>query len=164
MPSALTIARHVLGADVIVVGMGPGVVGTGTRLGTTALEVAPTLDAVAWLGGEPIVCVRISDGDARERHRGVSHHTFTVLDAVRSRVHVATPDRLARCLRATRRHAGHDDRRRPTSVRSSTDHGLRVTTMGRDADRGTGRSSPPAGRPACWPLVWLHRPRLNRPP
>src|SRR6476659_3144887 len=63
VPSALALARHVLGCEVIVVGMGPGVVGTGTRLGTTAMEVAPVLDAVAWLGGEPIVCVRISDRD-----------------------------------------------------------------------------------------------------
>ena len=51
--SALGLAAHVLDADAIVVGMGPGVVGTGTRLGTTGIEVAPILDTVAALGGTP---------------------------------------------------------------------------------------------------------------
>ncbi|HEX8803395.1 MAG TPA: DUF3866 family protein, partial [Acidimicrobiales bacterium] len=37
VPSALALARHVAGADVVVVGMGPGVVGTGSALGTTAV-------------------------------------------------------------------------------------------------------------------------------
>jgi hypothetical protein len=91
VPSALTVARHLLRADVIVVAMGPGVAGTGSRLGYTALEVAPALDAAAWLGGRPIACVRMSSGDARTRHRGISHHTTTALDAVRSTVDVPVP-------------------------------------------------------------------------
>jgi hypothetical protein len=77
IPSALTIARHVLHADAIVVAMGPGVVGTGTALGTTALEVGPIVDAAAGLSGRPVLCVRASSGDGRERHLGVSHHTQT---------------------------------------------------------------------------------------
>ena len=32
----------------------------------------------------PVLCVRMSDGDARERHQGASHHTSTVLDLVRA--------------------------------------------------------------------------------
>ena len=47
IPAALVLARHVFGADVVIVAMGPGVVGTGTALGTTALEMAPILDAAA---------------------------------------------------------------------------------------------------------------------
>jgi hypothetical protein len=86
VPSALTLARHVAGADVVVVGMGPGVVGTGTPLGTTAVEAAAVLDAVTALGGHPILCVRASDGDARERHLGTSHHSETVLALTRSTV------------------------------------------------------------------------------
>ena len=42
IPSALGLAVHVLEADAVIVGMGPGVVGTGTALGTTAIEVAPS--------------------------------------------------------------------------------------------------------------------------
>ena len=84
VPSALTLARHHLGAEVAIVGMGPGVVGTGTRLGTTAVEAAAICDAVTRLGQAPILCPRLSDGDGRERHQGLSHHTATVLDLAHS--------------------------------------------------------------------------------
>lgn len=77
--SALLAARAVLQADVTVVMMGPGVVGTGSPFGHTALEVAPLVDAVAALGGRPVVIPRLSGADPRERHRGVSHHTLTAL-------------------------------------------------------------------------------------
>lgn len=91
VPSALALARHVIGADVIVVAMGPGVAGTNSTLGFSGLEVAPALDAAAWLGGQAIACLRCSEADGRERHRGISHHSLTVLDAVRSSVDVPTP-------------------------------------------------------------------------
>lgn len=90
VPSALALAVHALDADLVVVAMGPGVVGTGAALGTTAVEAAAVLDAAAALDGDPICCVRASGADARERHRGVSHHVSTVLDLARSRVTVAT--------------------------------------------------------------------------
>jgi hypothetical protein len=84
VPSALAVARHVAGADLVVAGMGPGVVGTGTGLGTTAVEAAWLADAAAALGGQPVLCVRASDGDARPRHRGTSHHTDTIRRLLRS--------------------------------------------------------------------------------
>lgn len=77
--SALAAAKVVVGADVTIVAMGPGVVGTGTPLGCTALEQAPILDAVQDLGGTALPVVRISFGDPRKRHRGMSHHTMTAL-------------------------------------------------------------------------------------
>jgi hypothetical protein len=91
VPAALALARHRLEADAIVVGMGPGVAGTGSALGTTAVEAAPALDAAAALGGRPILCVRASSADPRTRHAGVSHHTSTVLELVRSPVLVPVP-------------------------------------------------------------------------
>jgi hypothetical protein len=78
VPSALELAARA-GADIVIVAMGPGVVGTGTALGTTALEIAPIVDAVAALGGAPIVAARRSDVDERARHRALSHHTTTAL-------------------------------------------------------------------------------------
>ena len=48
--SALVVARHVADADVAIVAMGPGIVGTNTRLGFSGLEVGPILDAAAALG------------------------------------------------------------------------------------------------------------------
>jgi len=77
--SAIAAARLVLKADAVIVAMGPGVVGTGTALGTTALEVGPLLDAVGALKGTPIAIPRLSGKDPRERHRGISHHTMTAL-------------------------------------------------------------------------------------
>ena len=76
--SALGLAVHVLGAELVVVGMGPGVVGTGTELGTTAVEAASTLDLADAAGGLPVLCVRSSSDDRRERHLGISHHSRTI--------------------------------------------------------------------------------------
>lgn len=80
--SGLLAARHVLGADVVVCGMGPGVVGTGTTFGTTALELGTIVNAAASLGGRPVACVRMSDTDVRRRHAGISHHALVALNRV----------------------------------------------------------------------------------
>jgi hypothetical protein len=74
--SALTLAE----GDAVVVAPGPGVVGTGSRLGYSGLEVAVIIDAATVLGGRPIVAVRYSGADPRPRHRGRSHHTTTALE------------------------------------------------------------------------------------
>ncbi len=124
--SALVLARHVLDAELVVVGMGPGVVGTGTTLGTTSLEAAGALDAVAALGGQPVACLRVSSGDPRDRHQGVSHHTRTVLGLVRSRVLVAE----AADLGPQDRHEVHQVDP-PDTAGLLAAEGLHVTTMGR---------------------------------
>src|SRR5205085_10958068 len=77
--SALAIARHRLRAHVILVGMGPGSVGTGTTTGYSGLEVGAVLNAAHDAGGDPIIALRVSDADPRERHRGVSQHSLTAL-------------------------------------------------------------------------------------
>jgi len=77
--SALGCARAVAGAEVAVVGPGPGGVGTGTRLGFSGIEVAGGVDAVSRLDGIPVVAPRVSLADLRPRHRGISHHTLTCL-------------------------------------------------------------------------------------
>jgi hypothetical protein len=128
VPSALTLARHVQRAHVAVVTMGPGVVGTGSTMGTTATEVAAVLDAAAALGGRPVAVLRMSDGDARARHQGVSHHTETALRLTRSSVIVAAPEGVA-----LHEEARHDVRRTPpVDIAGLLEAaGLRVTTMGR---------------------------------
>lgn len=80
--SGLLAARHVLAADVIIVSMGPGIVGTGTKWGFTGIEQGEILNAVDTLKGTPLAVPRISFADARPRHRGISHHTMTVLSRV----------------------------------------------------------------------------------
>src|SRR5215208_2530890 len=76
------------GYEVIVCAVGPGVVGTGSRLGHGGLAAAEAATAAA-LGGVPVLAARISEADARERHRGVSHHTRTVLELALGEVRVA---------------------------------------------------------------------------
>lgn len=80
--SALLAAEHAAKADLAVVLMGPGVVGTGTTWGTTAVEQGVFLNAVLQLGGVPVAVPRMSQADPRPRHRGLSHHTQTVLRKV----------------------------------------------------------------------------------
>ena len=75
--TGLLAARHVLGAEVIVVTQGPGNLGTGTRWGFSGVACGEAVNAAAVLGGRPVAALRISDADPRERHRGVSHHSLT---------------------------------------------------------------------------------------
>ncbi|MBX6349904.1 MAG: DUF3866 family protein [Clostridia bacterium] len=79
LPSALLAARLVHGADAVAVGMGPGIVGTGTRLGHTGTEQAWSLQVAAALGGRPLAALRLSGADRRERHFGLSHHALAAL-------------------------------------------------------------------------------------
>ncbi|MCK8824753.1 DUF3866 family protein [Fuchsiella alkaliacetigena] len=80
--SGLIAAKEVLQADVVIVAMGPGIVGTGTEYGFTGLEQGQIINAVNVLGGTPIAIPRISFADSRERHYGLSHHTLTALSKV----------------------------------------------------------------------------------
>jgi hypothetical protein len=65
--------------DAVVCSIGPGIVGTGTSFGHGGMAAADAANAAAVLAGRPILAARASEADARERHRGVSHHTVSVL-------------------------------------------------------------------------------------
>jgi hypothetical protein len=98
---ALTVASALAwskakGFDVVVCGIGPGIVGSGSGLGHGGLAVAEAANAAAALGGRAIVVVRYSTGDSRERHRGVSHHTRSALRLVLGAREVAWPRGLDR--------------------------------------------------------------------
>jgi hypothetical protein len=80
--SGLLAARHVLGAQVAVVAQGPGNLGTGTRWGFSGVACGEAVNAAAVLGGRPVACLRISEADPRDRHRGVSHHSLTAYGRV----------------------------------------------------------------------------------
>ena len=79
------------GFSVSVCAIGPGIVGTGSALGHGGLAAADAANAASALGGSPVLAVRVSEGDARERHRGVSHHTRAVLELTIGRRVVAWP-------------------------------------------------------------------------
>jgi Protein of unknown function (DUF3866) len=80
--TGLLAARVVLKADVAVVSQGPGNLGTGTRWGFSGVAAGEAVNAVAALDGRPVASLRISDTDARPRHRGVSHHSITAYGRV----------------------------------------------------------------------------------
>jgi hypothetical protein len=142
--SALAVARHVARADAAVVVMGPGIVGTNTRLGFSGMEVGPILDATHGLDGVAIACLRVSFADARDRHVGLSHHSATALRiAARERALVAVPrlsdpEQTAR-LRADLERAGIDRRHElvdvdaPDALDLFARHGLEIVSMGRPA-------------------------------
>ena len=80
--TGLLAAVEIGSADVIVVADGPGNLGTDTRFGVTALGSGVALNAAGSLGGRPVAALRISFADQRVRHRGLSHHSRTILQDV----------------------------------------------------------------------------------
>jgi hypothetical protein len=80
--TGLLAARHVLKADITIVAQGPGNLGTGTTWGFSGVALGEAINAVGVLGGRPVGSLRVSDGDGRPRHRGVSHHSLTAYGKV----------------------------------------------------------------------------------
>jgi hypothetical protein len=143
--SALAVARHIARADAAVVAMGPGIVGTNTRLGFSGMEVGAILDAAHALGGVPIACLRVSFADERPRHYGLSHHTATALRvAARECALVAVPNlddpeqsvRLWGDLESSGIAAKHElvEVDAPDALELLASYDLHVQSMGRSAE------------------------------
>lgn len=79
-------------SDVVVAGIGPGVVGTGAPYGHGGMSATLALNAACALGASPVFAPRISSADPRGRHRGLSHHTRAVLTAALGGCWVAIPE------------------------------------------------------------------------
>ena len=80
-----------LGWDAAVAGPGPGILGSGSALGHGGLQALDSAHTALALGCEALVVARMSSTDLRARHRGLSHHTRTVLDLLLAPVSVAAP-------------------------------------------------------------------------
>jgi len=141
--SGLLAARHVLGADVAVVTQGPGNLGTGTAWGFSGTAAGEAVNAAATLGGRPVGSLRISAADARDRHRGVSHHCLTAYGRVALAradlvVPAGLPEPLATEVAAAL--APLADRHAIVAVKidgldaALRDLPVRLSTMGRDLD------------------------------
>jgi hypothetical protein len=89
--SALAFAAS-RGVDAVVCAIGPGIVGTGTKLGHGGMAAAAALDASVELGGEAVLALRISEQDSRPRHRGLSHHTGAILSLYSGSFHIPWPE------------------------------------------------------------------------
>ena len=95
-----------------------------------SVTTAAALDVVDALGGIPVLCVRASDGDARERHQGVSHHTLTAIELTRSAPVVAAVPHEVLTLEGVV--VAEVDPPDVGDILGAA--GLRITTMGRDID------------------------------
>jgi len=92
--------------------------------------VASIVDQVHALGGRPLVALRVSSGDERDRHRGISHHSRTVLSLCATPVEV--PVAGAELAVPSPHAAVVVD---PGDVAGLlAEQGLRITTMGRGPD------------------------------
>jgi hypothetical protein len=80
-----------LGWDAVVVGPGPGIVGSSSRLGHGGMAALDSAHVALALGCPTLLVARMSSGDGRDRHRGISHHTLTVLELLLEPVTVALP-------------------------------------------------------------------------
>lgn len=80
-----------LGWDGALCGPGPGIVGSGSRLGHGGMLALDSAHVALALGCQTLLVARMSSGEERARHSGISHHTLTVLDLLLEPVTVALP-------------------------------------------------------------------------
>jgi hypothetical protein len=95
-PAAALVQAVGHGAEIVVCGIGPGIVGTASRWGHGGLAAAEAANTASALGALPILAPRVSFADERPRHRGLSHHTRSALALCLGDVRVAWPVGLER--------------------------------------------------------------------
>jgi uncharacterized protein DUF3866 len=116
------------GWEAAIVGPGPGILGSATSLGHGGLAALDNAHAVLALGCRTILVPRMSSGDERERHRGLSHHTSTVLEMLLAPVLVSFPE-------GAEQDAGeHESAGFAVDLQGYAGSGLPTTTMGRSVD------------------------------
>jgi hypothetical protein len=105
---ALDAAAGELGWDAILVGPGPGIIGSDTAYGHGGMAALDSAHAALSLGLPTLISPRLSGSDPRDRHRGLSHHTRTVLGLLLAPVYVAVPEgeqEIVTALEATKHRA-----------------------------------------------------------
>jgi hypothetical protein len=99
LEGALHAGAEKLGWDAAFVGPGPGILGSASALGNGGIEALHSAQSALALGCWVALAPRTSSGDARERHRGLSHHTATVMALLKRRVDVPVAGGLSRSAR-----------------------------------------------------------------
>ena len=120
-----------LGWDAAVVAPGPGIIGSGSRLGHGGMAALDAAHTALALGCPVVVAPRMSNGDARDRHQGCSHHTQTVLDLLLAPVSVAAPPGAGAEIT---RGCGHNVVELDVDLEAYGASGLPGTTMGRSIE------------------------------
>jgi hypothetical protein len=118
-----------LGWDAAIAGPGPGILGSATSLGHGGLAALDSAHAALSLGARTVVVPRMSSGDPRPRHRGLSHHTQTVLGLMLRPALVALPDGELPELPGE-----HEPRLGAADLDGYLGSGLPARTMGRGPD------------------------------
>ena len=119
-----------LGWDGVIVGPGPGILGSATALGHGGLAALQSAHAALSLGCRTVLVPRMSSGDPRPRHQGLSHHTATVLRLLLRPVQVALPEGEASAIPGT-----HSARMGGADLDGYRRSGLPAATMGRAIDQ-----------------------------
>jgi hypothetical protein len=136
---AIDAARR-LGWNAVLVGPGPGIIGSNTEFGHGGMAALDSAHAAIALGLPTLISPRLSSSDPRERHLHLSHHTFTVLEHLLAPVQVAVPDgkfpgaEEARSYLAEAAGDRHQLREAPATLDAYAASGLPVRTMGRAFD------------------------------
>ncbi len=121
-----------LGWDAALCAPGPGILGSASALGHGGITALDSAHAALALGAPVVLCPRMSSGDERERHRGLSHHTRTVLELLLRPVTVAVGAGGADLIPpAGQAHRVLEGRADLEGYRAS---GLPARTMGRSLD------------------------------
>lgn len=81
-----------LGWDAAMVGPGPGILGSASIYGHGGMAALDNAHAALALGFDTLVAPRLSSGDPRPRHLGLSHHAETVLRMLLAPVRVPVPE------------------------------------------------------------------------
>ena len=127
-------AAHHLGWDAVLAGPGPGIIGSDTRLGHGGMAALDTAHAALSLQMLTLISPRLSAADPRERHRGVSHHTLTVLGLLLGKVAIPVPKEEPVAIAELAVAAGwrHRLSEQPVDLDGYAASGLPTRTMGRD--------------------------------
>jgi Protein of unknown function (DUF3866) len=119
-----------LGWDAVLVGPGPGIIGSDTAYGHGGMAALDNAHAAISLNLPTLISPRLSSSDPRERHRGLSHHTRTVLDLLLAPVDIAIPQGQPD-IAAALEPSNHRLHEVAVDLDSYAASGLPSTTMGR---------------------------------
>jgi hypothetical protein len=127
---ALDAAANELNWDGILIGPGPGIIGSDTVYGHGGMTAVDSAHAALSLGLPTLISPRLSSGDPRPRHRGLSHHTQTVLQLLLAPVDVAIPEEEPE-IAAALGSFDHRIEQVAADLGGYAAAGLSITTMGR---------------------------------
>ncbi|HET7455047.1 MAG TPA: DUF3866 family protein [Solirubrobacterales bacterium] len=127
---ALDDAADELGWDAILIGPGPGIIGSDTAYGHGGMAALDNAHAALSLNLPTLISPRLSSSDPRDRHRGLSHHTRTVLQLLLAPVAVPVPEDEPE-VAAALEPFNHDLQQVAVDLTAYSTADLPISTMGR---------------------------------